>query len=344
MELEKTGLYKENQIYKQKKFFNCKFNEFIIIIILLIDINISFFMYEKMTIKNEVMLTQLKNGYDNLFFKNGELFKEIIKLIDTDIKSKDYQLYEQLDIFKLYIINMKNESSIYQLIRPMNVFEKKKIRIGSNSDGGYILLDDFENIKYVYSFGISSEVSFDKAMADRNLEIFMYDHTIDKLPMNNSRFHWKRIGLTGNKRIGKNLKTLNELISENGHNNEKNIILKMDIESSEWEVFQEINENDLKKFKYIVGEFHFSSSRNFNYEHILKKLNKTHQIFHLHCNNCCGFSIVNEIKICNCLEISFVLRENNKFIKSNEIYPIKDLDKKNCLKKNDINLFLNLLK
>lgn len=29
MELEKTKLYKENQI-KQKKFFNCKFNEFII--------------------------------------------------------------------------------------------------------------------------------------------------------------------------------------------------------------------------------------------------------------------------------------------------------------------------
>ena len=67
------------------------------------------------------MLTQLKNGYDNLFFKNGELFKELIKLIDTDIKSEDYQLYEQLDILKLYIINMKNESSIYQLIRPMNV-------------------------------------------------------------------------------------------------------------------------------------------------------------------------------------------------------------------------------
>ena len=86
-------------------------------------------------------------------------------------------------------------------------------------------------------------------MADRNLEIFMYDHTINKLPMNNSRFHWKRIGLTGYKRIGKNLKTLNELISENGHNNEKNIILKMDIESSEWEVFQDLNENDLEKKK-----------------------------------------------------------------------------------------------
>ena len=307
MELVRTELDEQKQINKQKKIFNFRFNEFFIIIIVFLNINILFFTYEKIISKNKAMFSQLKNQYDNFFVKQSELFKELTKLLDNSIENKNSHLYELLDIFKLYIINIKNESSIYQLIRPMNVFGKKKIRIGSNSDGGYILLDEFENIKYVYSFGISHEISFDKAMADKNFEIFMYDHTINTLPMNNSRFHWKKIGLTGNERKEENLKTLDELIKENGHSNEKNMILKIDIESSEWKVFQDLNENILEKFKYIVGEFHFSNSAKLNYEDILKKLNKTHQIFHLHCNNCCGFSNINEIKICACMEISFVL-------------------------------------
>lgn len=51
--------------------------------------------------------------------------------------------------------------------------QKKKVRIGSKTDGGYILLNDFENIKIAYSFGISNEISFDKELADKNIDVFM---------------------------------------------------------------------------------------------------------------------------------------------------------------------------
>ena len=36
------------------------------------------------------------------------------------------------------------------------------------------------------------------------------------------------------------MKTLSELIQDNGHINENNIILKMDIEGSEWNIFNNI--------------------------------------------------------------------------------------------------------
>ena len=36
----------------------------------------------------------------------------------------------------------------------MEVLGYNKIRIGSKADGGYILLNDFNNIKIAYSFGI----------------------------------------------------------------------------------------------------------------------------------------------------------------------------------------------
>ena len=70
------------------------------------------------------------------------------------------------------------------------------MRIGTNSDGGYILLDIFENVKIAYSFGISTEISFDKALADKNIDVYMYDHTIEKLPFSNLKFHWKKVGIT----------------------------------------------------------------------------------------------------------------------------------------------------
>ena len=73
------------------------------------------------------MFSQLKNQYDNFFVKQSELFKELTKLLDNSIENKNSHLYELLDIFKLYIINIKNESSIYQLIRPMNVSSLSKL-------------------------------------------------------------------------------------------------------------------------------------------------------------------------------------------------------------------------
>ena len=50
---------------------------------------------------------------------------------------------------------------IYQLIYPKKVIGKNKILVGEKSDCCYILLDDFENIKIAYSFGISTMTQFD---------------------------------------------------------------------------------------------------------------------------------------------------------------------------------------
>ena len=36
----------------------------------------------------------------------------------------------------------------------------------------------------------------------------MYDHTIDKLPFNHSKFHWKKIGLTSELNKIEGMKTL----------------------------------------------------------------------------------------------------------------------------------------
>lgn len=241
-----------------------------------------------------------------------------------------------------YLNTIKNKSSIYQLLKPKQVLGKNKVRIGAEGDGGYVLLNDFENIKFAYSFGIANEISFDKGLADKNIDVFMYDHTIENLPLFNKKFHYKKIGLIEKKGKLNNMKTLDELIKENSHENEKNMILKLDIEGSEWNILYELKNETLTMFKYIIIEFHFLFRFKTLFIEVLKKLSRTHQIFHLHCNNCGSIINIDGNIICSLLEISLIIKENNTFIKSTELFPVKNIDFKNCLNKEEFNKILNI--
>ena len=287
--------------------------------------------------KNKLSLLYLK---DDIRIKNN-LLNEKIDFVETKL-----HLMEEIQNNKILNsnYNKQNNSSYYNLISPMKVLNHTKIRIGAKADGGYILLKDLNNIRIAYSLGIGKEISFEKYLADKNIDIFMYDHTINKLPFENPRFHWEKIGICGIYSNKNNFKTLSQLIKQNGHSNEKNMILKIDIESHEWGVFQNLPIDNLRQFKYIVGEFHFSTSKKFNYFDILKKISFTHQIFHVHCNNCGKIITIDEYKICNLLEISFLRKNGYFFEKDYSIYPVEGLDYKNCRLKNEISSILNYLK
>ena len=176
----------------------------------------------------------------------------------------------------------------------------------------------------------------------------MYDHTINSLPEQNPKFHWKKIGLCGIGRKLPNLKNLEEIIKENGHVNEKNMILKMDIEHWEWESIINLKESTLNQFKYIAIEFHFrdeSSYKNNNiYCNVIKKLSKTHQAFYVRCNGNRSIKInFGFNRICHIMEVSYIIKKDNFFKKDEAIYPIYEFDySKPVLGKLEMNL--NLLK
>jgi hypothetical protein len=138
---------------------------------------------------------------------------------------------------------------IYHLLYPKKVKGKKRILIGKKRDGCYVLLNDFTKIKIAYSFGIDSKIQFDKYLADKGVDVYMYDHTINSLPYNNIKFHWKKIGIAGRNNTNNLLKSLEELIIENGHSSENNMILKMDVEHDEWESLRDLPYKFLRQFK-----------------------------------------------------------------------------------------------
>ena len=45
------------------------------------------------------------------------------------------------------------------------------------------------------------------------------------MPYEHEKFHWKKIGIGGNKDSSNNIQILEDMVRENGHFNEKNIIL-----------------------------------------------------------------------------------------------------------------------
>ena len=226
--------------------------------------------------------------------------------------------------------NPDNQHCVYHLIAPKKVIGKKRILLGKKKDGSYVLLNDFENIKVAYSFGIQRKVQFDRYLADKGIDIYMYDHTINSLPYNHTNFHWKKIGISGKNKSNKLLKSLEELIIENGHSSEENMILKIDIEHAEWESLKDISNKILSQFKYIVLELHFYDEKESNktllYYNVIKNLYKTHQCFYLRCANRYKIANFGNNRICKYLEISYIIKKDNKFTKDLTIYPINKFD------------------
>ena len=260
---------------------------------------------------------------DLIFRKGKKRITEKIKLLKL-ITNNDENEYR--DIQNCLENDPDELECVYHLLNTKEVVGKKRILVGLKKDGCYVLLDDFEGTKICYSIGISNNIQFDEDLAKRGIDIYMYDHTIDGLPSYNERFHWKKIGLCGNNKTNPQLKTLEDLIKENGHTSEKNMILKLDIEFFEWESLIDVEEETLNQFKYIAIEYHFIKPLAYKlYYQVLKKLHKTHQVFYVRCNSYAKVNFGNN-RICMILEVSYIIRKGNIFKKDETIWPIHEFD------------------
>ncbi len=214
----------------------------------------------------------------------------------------------------------------------------KYSRFGRNYDGGYVMFDDFDSNSIAYSFGIADDDSWESSIANKGIDVFMYDPTIKGLPNQNSKFHFEKLGITGSKRAC-NMRTMNEFILRNGHKGKKNLILKMDVEGAEWDFLNEVSEETLNQFSQIVLELHWFDDRRLFDDIIsgLEKLNKTHQIVHVHANNCVGVNYCFGLMMPQVIEVTCLRKSSYKFVDSNKNFPT-ELDLPNNPGAAEINL------
>lgn len=207
---------------------------------------------------------------------------------------------------------------LVSLLSPLDVMEGEYIRVGRDFDGGYVMLNNFnnENVDAAYSFGISDDTSWDEAIARREIDVFMFDHTIEKLPTHHPRFHYRRLGVTGHKKT-EDLRTLGELLRENNHSECEHLLMKMDVEGCEWDVFDEASSVVVGQFSQIVLELHGLSPSVPDQDYalivrVLEKINKTHQCVHVHANACRPSVWIGDIVLPELLEVTYVRRTDVK--------------------------------
>ena len=308
---------------------------------------------------NNILLSKVISGIIVLisFIMFGYIYSNIYK---RNKKDKNITLEEKINILILVSNNNENmykgmkkcllnnpdeQLCIYHLIAPKKVIGKNRILLGAKSDGSYVLLDDFKDIKIAYSLGISNNVQFDTELANRGIDVYMYDHTINGLPYQNPRFHWKKIGIRGKNEVNTNLKTLEDLIQKNGHTKEQNMLLKIDIEGAEWNSLNDLPENILTQFKYIVIEYHFLNLNEGQlYFNVIKKISKTHQTFYLRCNGREGIITFGNKRICQFIEVSYIIKKNNNFDKDDTMYPVFKFDFVGPNNSGKVEFNINLLK
>lgn len=181
------------------------------------------------------------------------------------------------------------------------------VRVGTpDGDGGYMMADNFKSGRIAYSFGINDNADWENDIANRGYEVFMYDHTIDKLPLENENFHFFKEGISAIDSDDGPLKTLEYYIKRNNHSSEQKMILKLDVEGYEWGVFETVNEETLKQFEQIVVEFHNLLSADEKILKILDKINKTHNLVYSHKNDF-GITLqLDDITIPNVLEVTYL--------------------------------------
>ncbi|GEP12796.1 hypothetical protein [Methylobacterium gnaphalii] len=211
------------------------------------------------------------------------------------------------------------------LFAPYRAKGFEKVRIGSDADGGYVMIDDFAGIELALSFGIDINVDWDLGIAARDIRVQQYDHTVAEAPEKHPllSFYSKRIAAAGN---DENSTSIGYILDQAGISEEASAILKIDIESDEWPVFDECDAAHLAKFSQILVEFH-----NFSYSvdhqwlrratRVMQKINNNFFVSHVHANNWSPMAVVGNVYFPDTLEISFANRARYEPETSDELFP-----------------------
>jgi hypothetical protein len=247
---------------------------------------------------------------------------------------------ERVEQYFKYSREMALDGSLSELIMelmgymaPMDPVGRDFERIGRDFDGGYVMVKHEGASKVAYSLGINRDVSWDLAMAKRGFHIFQYDHTIEKLPAQHANFRFFKRGITGTSGVDDVFTSVEDELKSNGHRSERGMVLKMDIEGSEWDVFSEMPQEVLGQFDQIVMECHgfdkvgklfwFRKARE-----SLRRLAATHHVVHVHGNNNSALTVVGGVPISKTLELTWFRQGLCAFEPSRRCFPTA-LDQKN---------------
>lgn len=219
---------------------------------------------------------------------------------------------------------------LHDLVRPQTFPELAKRRVGNrSSDGGYVMVDDFEGIQAACSLGIGLDISWDLEMTSFGVDIYQFDHTVEAPAevAQNPKLHFQKCGIAAETHPERRMKSIADILNHEMAGYSGDLILKIDIDGHEWDVFKNMLDPVLRRFRQICVEIHNplgrpdDSATRLRNLGVLRKLVSSHAPVHLHANNGGKVRTLCGLQVPKLLEITYLRRDGQHFTDSEETFP-----------------------
>lgn len=200
-------------------------------------------------------------------------------------------------------------AEVFSMLRPRET-GNQLIRLGSSSDGGYLVPDDFEGITDLFSPGVGDQSSFEEFFARRGLVCHLLDASVSGPSLLHENFNFVALWLSLRDKEGHiNLDRWVESASPVG-----DLVMQMDVEGSEYEVLLGASDDVLRRFRIMVLELHgvhriLSRVGIQQIRSLLYRLSVNFVVAHVHPNNCCPTVKLGELEIPDVVELTLVRKD-----------------------------------
>jgi hypothetical protein len=162
------------------------------------------------------------------------------------------------------------------------------VRLGPLGDGGYLVPDSLSGIKACFSPGVCNESGFELACAQRGMDVYLADGSVDAPPISHPLFRFAKMHVGMIDSAGTT--TLDRWIDSVGIGYDEDLLMQMDIEGSEYAALAALSPARLSQFRHVVVEFHqlqwlWNEACFGIMEAVFHKLLAGHVCVHIHPNN-----------------------------------------------------------
>jgi len=177
--------------------------------------------------------------------------------------------------------------SLYDAFAPVTVINCELERFGDDHDGGYLLCGNLlSEVTVAYSYGINGTDNWGCEVSEKlRVDVHQYDcfnTTVPVCGLGGTRFHAECVGPEPATFDGRPFDSVSNQVSKNGDAG-KRIVMKMDVEGSEWASLLKTPDSVLNEIDQLAVEFHEVEQRAFLAT--VQRLQQFFHVAHVHVNN-----------------------------------------------------------
>jgi hypothetical protein len=172
--------------------------------------------------------------------------------------------------------------------------------------------DDLDGVEACFSPGVADTAAFEDSLAHKGIKSYLADYSVEDAPIKNEMVSFEKKFL-GDKDDEKYMR-LETWVRAKVGDSDRDLILQMDIEGSEFQVILDSTRDLLKRFRIIIIEFHnmeqlFNRDSFYFINHVFQKLLGDFAVCHIHPNNADPVWTSGSYAVPRTLEVTFLRKD-----------------------------------